>query len=137
MQKFNIFVVEDDQVYSTVLCNCLEESRTFLKDRGVELDYTTYYSGEEAIFDLRNEPNLILLDHHLYNDGLDAADGLETLKKIKLYNDSIAVVVVSGDNDPEVEVSLLASGASYFLPKNADTPIKMREILVELTGVQV
>ncbi|MGD1848550.1 MAG: response regulator [Salibacteraceae bacterium] len=131
-KEFHVFVVEDDQVYSSILCNTLDEMRPYLADRGIALHYTTFYSGEEAIFELRNDPDLILLDHHLYNDGLEAGDGLEILRKVKVYNPNLSVVVVSGDNDPEVEAALLDSGASHFLPKNAETPARMLEILLQL-----
>ena len=113
-----IFIVEDEEVFSRLLSHRIQDLQAEYEKKGLELKYLTFYSGEEATYELRQDPDIILLDYYLYNDGLDAEDGLKALKDIKRYNSGIEVVVISGQKDQEVADSLISNGAYQYIPKD-------------------
>ena len=66
-----IFIIEDDPTYSQVL--------SFrLKNSGFD-DITSFESGEGSLAEMKQKPNLVLLDFSL--QGLNGFDTLQHIKK--------------------------------------------------------
>ncbi len=103
-----IFAVEDDPTYRKFLEYVL----------GLNPDFEVYFftSGNECIKNLHNKPNIIALDYTLPD-----MSGEEVLKKVKSYNPSIQVIIVSGQEKIGTAVKLLKLGAYDYIIKNEDT----------------
>ena len=86
-KKIKLFLVDDDAMYLKLL------EIEFLQHADFAIE--TYATGELCIANLSHQPDVIILDYHL--DGIDkyAMNGIETLDKIKTYNPSIPVVMLS------------------------------------------
>ena len=75
-------------------------------------------SGEEALEILKKRdytPDLILMDVKL-----SGMDGLVTLKEIKTLNNTLGVIIVSGESDASVKQQALELGALDYLHKPID-----------------
>ncbi len=103
-----IFAVEDDPTYKKFLAYIL----------GLNPDFETkiFSSGNECIQNLHLKPNIIALDYSLPD-----MSGEDVLNKIKNYNPSIQVIIVSAQEDVGTAVQLLKSGAYDYIIKNENT----------------
>ncbi len=134
-QKVKIFLVDDDAV--------------FLKNLEIEfleqpdLEVKAFITGELCIKNLSKNPDIIILDYHL--NGIDEAaiNGIDTLDKIKLYNEDIAVVMLSSQDSIDVAVNCMHHKAFDYviksetaflrLKKNITSILKMKKLQKTLT----
>ena len=108
MEAFKIFVIEDDNWYGEIIKYHL----TLNPDWEVSL-FTT---GKEALEQLHLNPSFITLDYTLPD-----MNGLEILQRIREHNDTIPVVIISGQDEISTAVDLLKKGAYDYIEKNDKT----------------
>jgi DNA-binding response OmpR family regulator len=97
-------VVDDEPEISAILAEYLTLAG---------FDVRQAANGLEALLCVKRErPRLVLLDLHMPRLG-----GLDALKRIRAFDPTIKVVVVTGDPDPELERQALALGAAMVLLK--------------------
>jgi DNA-binding NtrC family response regulator len=103
-----IFAVEDDPTYSKFLRYIF----------GLNPDFDVYFftTGNECIKNLHLQPAIVALDFTLPD-----LSGEEVLKKVKSFNPSIQVIIVSGQEKIGTAVKLLKLGAYDYIIKNEDT----------------
>jgi DNA-binding NtrC family response regulator len=81
-------------------------------------------NGLEALLHVkRRRPHAVLLDLRMPRLG-----GIETLKRIRAFDPSITVVIVSGNLDPDVRRQAATIGAAGLL----DKPVDLRAVLAAL-----
>jgi two-component system, NtrC family, response regulator AtoC len=102
-----VFIVDDEPAISKLLSY-------WVKDKW-KYDVEVFASGEDVLKRLNAKPDLILLDIML--PGLD---GLETLKRIKHYDENLPVIILSAQGSIEVAVESLRYGAYDYFPKPID-----------------
>jgi len=102
---FKVFIVEDNEWYNKLL----RHNITLNPDFQVE----SYLNAKDCLANLHKMPDVITLDYRLPD-----MSGLELLKKIKQENPSIQVILVSEQEDIEVAVKLLKSGAYDYIVKS-------------------
>lgn len=121
MQSYKIFIVEDDPWYGQILSYHL----------GLNPDYEVHLitTGKGCLSRLHQKPDLISVDFSLPD-----MTGDILFKKIKDYDSSIPVIVISSQEDINVAVNLLKAGVSDYLVKDEATKdllwnsvIKIRE----------
>ncbi len=112
MNLFKIFVVEDDLMYAKVLAYTLSQNP--------EYDVEVFNTGKECLSNLYKKPDLVSLDYSLPD-----LSGLEILNKIKEFDQSIPVIIISGQNDINTAVSLLKEGAYDYIVKDKDTKARL------------
>ena len=115
----NILLVEDDELLSYQISLLLKKER-YICD--------TAYSIAQAknLYELNNY-QLILMDWNL-PDG----SGIEMLKEIRSYKDSIALIMLSGRESIDERVEALDAGADDYLCKpysNEELLARMRALL--------
>jgi DNA-binding NtrC family response regulator len=120
MKPFHILIAEDDQWYSEFL-------EYHLKLLDEDCIITKVYSGKELIRSLHTKPDIITLDYSLPDFTGDAL-----LKRIQQESPSSQVIVVSGQNDIAVAVSLLQQGAYDYIVKNVDTKERIWKTIANL-----
>lgn len=100
-----IFLVEDDPWYGELLKYHLSlnpDNVVFLFD-----------NANDCLANLYKKPDVVCTDY-----GLPDLNGLELLKKLKNYNNDLPVIVISGQEEVEVAVSLLKQGAVDYILKD-------------------
>jgi DNA-binding NtrC family response regulator len=101
-----ILIVDDEPLIIEVLA---EHFRT-------SYEVETASSGTEALAAvLRQRPDLVLLDINM-----PRMNGLEVLKDVKKIDDSIAVIVVTANEQVEVAADALKNGIFGYVPKPFD-----------------
>jgi two-component system response regulator AtoC len=106
-KAFKIFVVEDDEWYSRLLVHTLSLNPDY--------EIQSFSTGKECLANLHQEPDIITLDYRLPD-----MKGLEVLKQIKEINEDIQIILISEQDDIEVVVTLLQSGAFDYIVKSKD-----------------
>lgn len=122
--KIKIFLVDDDAL--------------FLKSLEIEFmehaDFTieTFATGELCIDNLSHNPDVIVLDYFL--DGIDktAMDGLETLDKIKSFNQEIPVVMLSSQDKIDVAIECMHHQAFDYVVKSETAFLRLQKIITTI-----
>ena len=110
MEKL-VFIVDDEHAISKLLSYWVKDKWKY----GVEV----FSNGEDALKKLNLRPDLVLLDIML--PGLN---GIETLKRIKQFDENLPVIILSAQGSIEVAVEALKFGAFDYFPK----PIEMQRL---------
>ena len=108
MKPLKIFLIEDDSFFGETLKYHLKLN----PDYEVHL----YSSGKECLNNLFQKPDIISIDF-----GLPDMTGDILLKKIQEVNNQIPVIIISGQEDIEIAVDFLKSGARDYIVKSPHT----------------
>lgn len=106
MEKL-IFIVDDEQAISKLLSY-------WAKDKW-KYNVETFANAEDALRNLSKKPDAILLDIML-----PGMDGIETLKRIKQFDENLPVIMLSAQGSIEVAVEALRYGAYDYFTKPID-----------------
>jgi len=126
--KIKLFLVDDDAIYLKSL------EIEFLANADFEIE--TYPTGELCVEHLVNKPDLIILDYHL--DGIErhAITGIETLDRIKAFNPTIPVVMLSSQDKIEVAVDCMHHKAIDYVVKSETAFVRLQKIITTVFQVQ-
>jgi two-component system, OmpR family, response regulator len=126
--KINIFLVDDDAVFLTLLAI---EFRQF-----PEFHVETYPTGELCLAQLSKGPDLIILDYHL--DGIDksAMDGLAALDAIKSFDANIPVIMLSAQDQIEVAINCMHHHALDYVVKSETAFLRLQKIITNYFSYQ-
>jgi len=130
--EIKVFIIEDDFVFIQILANLLDSINEELADKKVKIVYNTFYSTKEAGFELSCNPNIVLLDYFIVDDELNEDTGTKLLRDIKEHDESIDVIVVSGQESEDVKKDLLQKGATAYISKDEDSLSTLKPILMEI-----
>lgn len=111
-RPFRIFVVEDNEWYNRLLVHNLSLNPDY--------EVISCFSGKECLNKLVDNPDVITLDYRLPD-----MNGIEVLKRIKQENEEIQVILISEQEDIEIVVDLLKSGAYDYIVKSDDIREKL------------
>ena len=122
--KIKLFLVDDD----ALLLKSLEIE--FLDNGDFEIE--TYSTGELCLANLSHNPDIVILDYHL--DGIDKAamNGLETLDKIKAFNQDIPVVMLSSQDKIEVAINCMHHKAFDYVVKSETAFMRLQKIITTI-----
>ncbi|SCC20588.1 polysaccharide export outer membrane protein [Chitinophaga costaii] len=121
--KRKIFLVDDDSFSLTMYT-------AFLDAQGYK-NIMGFSSGEAVLEMLKEEPDIILLDHQP-----GVLTGLEILEKIKRYDPNIYVVFISGRYDKKMGIEAVKGGAFDYITKEAALMPKILEVMNRIFTVQ-
>lgn len=122
--KIKLFLVDDD----ALLLKSLELE--FLEH--ADFDIETYPTGEKCLQHLSHNPDIVILDYHL--DGIDktAMNGMETLDKIKEFDASIPVIMLSSQDKIEVAVNCMHHKAADYVVKSETAFVRLQKIITSI-----
>jgi DNA-binding NtrC family response regulator len=123
-EKIKLFLVDDDAVFLKLLEIDFLDRADFIIE--------TYSTGELCIANLSHDPDVIILDYYL--DGIDtsAMNGLETLDKIKAFNQDIPVVMLSSQDKIEVAVECMHHRAFDYVVKSETAFMRLQKIITTI-----
>jgi two-component system response regulator AtoC len=102
-----IFIVDDEQAISKLISYWVKDKWKY----NVEI----FDNGENMLRRLQSGPDLILLDIML-----PGFDGVETLRRIKQFDENIPVIMLSAQGSIQTAVDTLKLGAYYYFSKPVD-----------------
>lgn len=103
--QFKFFIVDDDIF-------CANMYRNDLQNMGFT-DISCFNNGTDCLIHLKQNPDIIFLDHNM-----EDITGFEVLKKVKMYNPNIIVVMISGQEIIKIAVDALKYGAFDYIIKD-------------------
>jgi DNA-binding NtrC family response regulator len=120
-EKIKIFLVDDDALFLKSLEIEFIQHADFIIE--------TYATGELCIANLANNPDVIILDYYL--DGIDhkAMNGIDTLDKIKAYNNNIPVVMLSCQDSIEIAIDCMHHFAFDYVVKSETAFLRLQKII--------
>ncbi len=102
--KGNILIVDDDKAHLSML-------QTLLKSLSHSIECVT--DGEDAIREAQENPyDVILMDVRMAN-----VSGMEALQKIKVFNPSIPIIIMTAYSSVDKAVEAMRLGADDYLTK--------------------
>ena len=113
-----VFLVDDDAVFLKLLAIDFQMQTNF--------KVLTFETGEKCIENLQFQPDLIILDYHL--DGVEKGvmNGIETLGKIKEFNSTIPVIMLSSQDKIEVAIDCMHHKAHDYIVKSETAFLKLQ-----------
>ncbi len=108
MNSLKIFLIEDDPFFG--------ESLKYHLSLNPDFEVHLFNTGKDCLQNLHLKPQIICLDF-----GLPDITGDKLLHKIREINNSIPIIIISGQEDIEVAINFLKSGASDYIVKNSHT----------------
>ncbi len=123
-ERIKLFLVDDDAV--------------FLKSLEIEFlqhaDFTieTFSTGELCVNNLSHNPDVIILDYHLDGIDKDAMNGIETLDKIKDFNQDIPVVMLSSQDKIDVAINCMHHRAFDYVVKSETAFVRLQKIITTI-----
>lgn len=120
-KKIKIFLVDDDSVFLKLLQIEFLQFDDFIVE--------TYPTGEACIKNLKNSPDVIILDFYLNGIVKDAMNGLQTLDKIKEINPEIEVVMLSSQDKIEIAIECMHHKAFDYVVKSETAFLRLQKII--------
>ena len=102
-----IFVVEDNEWYNKLLVYTLSLNPDF--------EVRSFFNARDFLNCLNESPDIVTLDYRLPD-----LSGLDVLKRIRMENDDVQVILISEQEDIDLVVTLLKIGAYDYITKSND-----------------
>lgn len=122
--KINLFLVDDDAMFLKLLKIEFGDHTDF--------NIKTFPTGELCIESLAENPDVIILDYHLNGITENAMNGLETLDKIKKYNPTIPVVMLSSQDKIGVAVDCMKHNAFDYVVKGESGFYQLQKVVTSI-----
>lgn len=108
-EKKLVFVVDDDIFIQNLVKKRFD---------GDDINVITFTYGEECLKQLDQNPELIILDYLFYKKDEEVMGGMEIFNKIKEFNESIPVIMLSGQDRGDVVLELARKGIEDYVIKD-------------------
>lgn len=120
-KEHTIFIVEDNEIYAKLL-------KEFLMLHFPEIHEIKHFStGEDCLKESFQIPTVIIMDHLLNKNQSGAATGLSIIKKMKIANPNLNVILLSAQSEIEVVSKTIAKYGGIYIPKNEEAFNKIEQ----------
>lgn len=116
-----IFVVEDNEFYANVIKQQLETNDHY--------QVTLFANGGDFLSSIHQNPDIVVLDYNLPNE-----NGIDILKQINHYNDSIQTILLSGQEKLDVVVDAYKNGAKSYIIKGDNALVELEQTVSNLAN---
>lgn len=123
-EKIKLFLVDDDAIFLKSM------EIEFLQNADFVIE--TFATGELCIAALYRSPDVIILDYHLDGIQKGAMNGMETLDRIKAYNQDIPVIMLSSQDKIEVAISCMHHRAFDYVVKSETAFVRLQKIITTI-----
>jgi DNA-binding NtrC family response regulator len=123
-EKIKLFLVDDDAVFLKSL------EIEFLQHADFAIE--TFATGELCIESLSHSPDVIILDYFLDGIVKNAMNGMDTLDKIKAFNQDIPVVMLSSQDKIDVAVNCMHHRAFDYVVKSETAFVRLQKIITTI-----
>lgn len=122
-----IFIVDDDPMYT----KALEHS---ILDKIPSVKIKTFQTGEACLQQIKQKPDVVILDYYLDSKVSYAWNGLTILKQIKKLYPKIKVVMLSVQDSLDVAVKCIENGSYDYIPKSESAFVRINNVLQNIIG---
>jgi two-component system, OmpR family, response regulator len=119
-----LFLVDDDAVFLKLL------EIEFNQHTNFEIE--TFATGELCVAALSHNPDVIILDYLLDGVVKNVMNGIETLDKIKAFNQDIPVVMLSSQDKIEVAINCMHHKAFDYVVKSETAFVRLQKIITTI-----
>lgn len=126
--KIKMFLVDDDALF-------LKSLEIEFLDHA-DFDIQTFSTGELCIDSLDEKPDVIILDFHLDGIEKNAMNGLETLDKIKSFNNKTPVIMLSSQDKIDVAIKCMHHKATDYVVKSETAFFRLKQIITTILHSQ-
>jgi len=123
-EKIKLFLVDDDVVFLKSL------EIDFLQHADFTIE--TFVTGELCLANLSHDPDVIILDYYLNGIEKDAINGIDTLDRIKAYNQDIPVVILSSQDKIDVAINCMHHRAFDYVVKSETAFVRLQKIITTI-----
>lgn len=117
-----LFIVDDDPMYT----KALEHS---ILDKIPNVKIKTFQTGEACLQQIKQKPDVVILDYYLDSKVSYAWNGLTILKQIKKLVPKIKVVMLSVQDSLDVAVKCIENGSYDYIPKSESAFVRINNVL--------
>lgn len=132
-----VFIVEDAYATRMLLERYLSKLPRFPGKDKPELKIHAFKSGEDCLLNLHLQPDIVIMDYYLDENGEDSKDamnGLTLLKRLQEKLPNAKVISMSGQPEPMVVSLLFQHGVRHYITKDHACETRVEEALIELIG---
>ena len=116
-----IFIIEDDMIFSKAVKFSLEKNLNY--------DVSVFATGKDFLDNLHKGPDIVSIDYNLPD-----MKGLELLEKINSYNQDVACIILSGQEEVEVVVQAYKAGAKDYIVKKDNCIVDLTNSIQNLSA---
>ena len=125
MSSKKIFVVDDEEMFAMMVSDHLQKNPDY--------DISVFHTGEEAIAELHQEPDVVILDYQLNTVVPDAQDGVHILQAIKKIDKDTTVIMLSSQDNYNKALQTIIKGVLEYVVKDDNAFVRIDKILSELS----
>jgi DNA-binding NarL/FixJ family response regulator len=130
-KQCTIFVVEDSDVYRSIIMQALESENERSKPP-IRYNVHGFASGEECMKHVYLKPDIMIMDYLLDGNGyLHNMNGLELLKRIKNRIPQLDVIVLSCQNNIKIVKDFMREGVREYIRKEGLGQYKVKQVVGE------
>lgn len=130
-KKYTIFVVEDSDVYRSILMQELE-SENETTTSPIHYNVYGFASGEECMEHTYLKPDIMIMDYLLNGNGyMSNMNGLELLRQIKNRIPKLDVIVLSCQNNIKVIKEFMREGIGEYIKKEGLGQHNVKKVIDE------
>ena len=104
-----------------------------INNKNPDYDISVFHTGEEAIAELHQEPDVVILDYQLNTVVPDAQDGVHILQAIKKIDKDTTVIMLSSQDNYNKALQTIIKGALEYVVKDDNAFVRIDKILSELS----
>lgn len=119
-----VFLVDDDHLHTEMLKEHL--------DSKLNVNITTFSTGEDCLANLDKNPTVIILDFHLNSEKKEAMNGLQVLQKIKQLKPETEVIMFSGQDQIQVAIDTMRNGAFDYVIKGESAFLRAENVIMNI-----
>jgi DNA-binding NtrC family response regulator len=124
INKIKLFLVDDDALFLKSLEIEFLHHENFLVE--------TFETGERCVENLPSKPDVIILDYMLNGIVENAMNGMDTLDKIKEYDATIPVVMLSSQDKIEVAINCMHHKAFDYVVKSETAFMRLQKVIATI-----
>ncbi len=125
-KPYKIFIVEDNIFFAECVAKHLVSEGYIVH---------TFINGENMLQQIKINPDVIILDYYLDQKGSHIMNGREILSEIRKTHKQTPVVFLSVEDDIELVIQLLKTGASDYVLKDENVFLNLIKSLATITQV--
>lgn len=119
-----VYIVDDDPMQVQMMSDHLKSKFPF--------DIRGFSTGEEAVNNLPNHPDIVILDYNLNSVQAKARNGSEILQFIKREFPAMQVIMISGQDSMEVAVDTMRYGAADYVVKGSNQFVRLEHTIEKI-----